>query len=99
MELSDIRVKIDEIDDRILDLFLERMELATEVAKYKAANNMVVFQSDRERFIIDSVKKNSPAELRKSAACLFLKIMAISKGSQINAIDRKSTRRNSSHWS
>lgn len=86
MELSDIRVKIDEIDDRILDLFLERMELATEVAKYKAANNMVVFQSDRERFIIDSVKKNSPAELRKSAAFLFMNIMDISKVSQINAI-------------
>lgn len=86
MELSDIRVKIDEIDDKILDLFLERMELATEVAKYKAANNMVVFQSDRERFIIDNVKKNSPEELRKSAAFLFMNIMDISKVSQINAI-------------
>lgn len=86
MELSDIRVKIDEIDDKILDLFLERMALATEVARYKAANNMVVFQSDRERFIIDSVKKNSPEELRKSAAFLFMNIMDISKVSQINAI-------------
>lgn len=86
MELNEIRVKIDEIDDKILDLFLERMELAVDVAKYKAANNMVVFQSDREKFIIDNVKKSTPEKLRKSAAFLFMNIMDISKVSQINAI-------------
>ena len=86
MNLGEIRKKIDKIDDEMLDLFLERMGLATEVAKYKAANNMVVFQSDREKFIIDSVKENSPEELRKSAAFLFMNIMDISKVSQINAI-------------
>ncbi len=86
MDLSEIRVKIDEIDDKILDLFIERMNLSTEVAKYKAANNMVVFQSDREKFIIDNVKQSSPKELRKSAAFLFMNIMDISKVSQINAI-------------
>lgn len=86
MELSEIRIKIDEIDDKILDLFLERMKLATDVARYKSEHGMVVFQGDRERFIIDSVKKNSPEELRKSAAFLFMNIMDISKVSQINAI-------------
>lgn len=86
MDLNEIRSKIDEIDDEILDLFLERMDLATDVAKYKAANNMVVFQGDREKFIIDNVKKSSPEELRKSAAFLFMNIMDISKVSQINAI-------------
>lgn len=86
MDLSEIRKKIDAIDDKMLDLFIERMNLATDVAKYKAANNMVVFQSDREKFIIDSVKENSPEELRKSAAFLFMNIMDISKVSQINAI-------------
>lgn len=86
MDLSEIRDKIDAIDDRILDLFLERMSLATDVARYKAENNMVVFQSDRERFIIDNVKKSTPEELRKSAAFLFMNIMDISKVSQINEI-------------
>ena len=86
MDLSEIRAKIDKIDDKILDLFLERMNLATDVAKYKAANNMVVFQSDREKAIIDEVKKNTPEELRKSAAFLFMNIMDISKVSQINEI-------------
>ena len=35
MELSEIRKKIDAVDSRLLDLFLERMRLAEEVAAYK----------------------------------------------------------------
>ena len=62
------------------------MELANDVAAYKAANNMVVFQRDREKFILDSVKANTPEKLRKSAAFLFMNIMDISKCSQINEI-------------
>ncbi len=86
MELSEIRKQIDAIDKQVLELFLERMQLTTEVARYKAANNMKVFQGDRERFIIDNVKANAPDELKKSAAFLFMNIIDISKVSQINAI-------------
>lgn len=86
MDLPEIRAKIDAIDDIMLDLFIQRMNLALDVAKYKAENNMVVFQSDREKFIIDNVKQNAPDELKKSAAFLFMNIMDISKCSQINAI-------------
>ena len=32
MELSDIRAKIDTVDDQLLNLFLERMRLSEEVA-------------------------------------------------------------------
>ena len=32
MELSEIRAKIDAVDDQLLDLFLERMELSEAVA-------------------------------------------------------------------
>ncbi len=86
MDLGEIRKKIDSIDDEMLELFIKRMELATDVARYKAANNMVVFQGDREKFIIDSVKQNSPEEFRKGAAFLFMNIMDISKCLQINDI-------------
>lgn len=86
MDLSEIRGKIDNIDDKILELFIERMKLATDVAKYKAANNMVVFQSDREKAIIDDVCSKTPENLRNSASFLFYNIMDISKCSQSNEI-------------
>ena len=37
MELSDIRAKIDTVDDQLLNLFLERMRLSEEVAAYKTS--------------------------------------------------------------
>lgn len=86
MDLSEIRKQIDAIDDKVLELFIERMHLAGDVAKYKAENNMVVFQADREKAIITSVKERTPEELRRSASFLFMNIMDISKCSQINAI-------------
>ena len=86
MDLTEIRGKIDAIDDKILNLFIERMNLALDVAKFKAANNMVVFQGDREKIIIDNVRENSPKSLKKSAAFLFMNIMDISKCAQINEI-------------
>ncbi|MGN1421794.1 MAG: bifunctional chorismate mutase/prephenate dehydratase [Oscillospiraceae bacterium] len=86
MDLGEIRKKIDEIDDEMLELFIKRMGLASDVARYKAANNMVVFQGDREKFIIDNVKQNTPENYRKGAAFLFMNIMDISKCLQINDI-------------
>ncbi len=86
MDLEAIREKIDGTDARLLELFIKRMELTEEVARYKSENNMPVFQRDREHRIIEKVKGQSPEELKKSAAFLFMNIMDISKGSQINKI-------------
>lgn len=86
LDLTQIRNDIDTIDEQLLKLFTERMALTGDVARYKAANNMVVFQADREKTIIAKVKENSPEELRKSAAFLFMNIMDISKCAQANDI-------------
>lgn len=86
LDLSEIRKNIDVIDEQLLELFKQRMTLTGEVARYKAANNMVVFQGDREKAIIDRVRANSPEELRESAAFLFRNIMDISKCGQQNDI-------------
>lgn len=86
LDLGQIRKNIDEIDDQLLDLFRKRMDLTGQVAQYKAAHNMVVFQSEREKAIIRSVRDRSPDELKSSAEFLFTNIMDISKCRQNNAI-------------
>lgn len=86
LDLSDIRKNIDSIDDQLLELFRQRMELTCQVAQYKAAHNMVVFQSEREKAIIRSVRDRSPDDLKSSAEFLFTNIMDISKCRQNNAI-------------
>ena len=56
LDLGEIRKNIDAIDDQLLELFKQRMGLTRKVAEYKAAHNMVVFQSEREKAIIRSVR-------------------------------------------
>lgn len=86
LDLTEIRGNIDKLDEQLLELFKQRMTLTSEVARYKAQNNMVVFQGDREKAIIERVKQNTPEELRKSAAFLFMNIMDISKCAQASEI-------------
>ena len=64
LDLGEIRKNIDAIDDQLLELFKQRMGLTRKVAEYKAAHNMVVFQSEREKAIIRSVRDRSPEELK-----------------------------------
>ena len=56
MELSEIRTKIDHVDDQLLKLFLERMELAEEVAAYKNEHHLPILNKTREREILAKVQ-------------------------------------------
>ena len=49
MELKDYREKIDAIDAQLLPLFLQRMEVAAEIAAWKKANGIPVLDAGRER--------------------------------------------------
>ena len=59
MDLKDIRAEIDEIDSQLVELLLRRMNCSEEVARYKAENNMPIFNNEREQQIIDKVTANS----------------------------------------
>jgi chorismate mutase/prephenate dehydratase len=82
MDLQDLRKKIDTIDDEILELFTERMALVTDIAEYKRANSLPVFQSDREEKIVNRVRDNSPKGLENASETLFLDLMDVSKAIQ-----------------
>lgn len=55
MELSEIRARIDAVDEQLLQLFLERMELAGEVAAYKSEHHLPILNERREREILAKV--------------------------------------------
>ncbi len=55
MDLKDIRQRIDEIDDKLIELFIERMGLSKEVAEYKAATGTPILNMTREREILKKV--------------------------------------------
>ena len=59
MELSEIRARIDAVDDQLLDLFLQRMNLAEEVAAYKIENNLPILNKQRERQVLAKVTEHA----------------------------------------
>ena len=53
--LDEARVKINEIDKKMISLFEERMKAVLDVLKYKKEHNLPVFDEKRE---IELIKKN-----------------------------------------
>ncbi|MDR0903890.1 MAG: chorismate mutase [Ruminococcus sp.] len=82
MDLQSLRDKIDNIDGAILDLFTDRMKIVGDIAEYKKANSLPVFQSDREEKIVNRVRNNSPKGLENASETLFLNLMDVSKAIQ-----------------
>ncbi len=79
MDLEEIRQGIDQLDQTIFDAFTERMELCKQVAAYKIAHGMPVFQTAREDAVIEKARGRVPAELSDGAALLSRTVMDISK--------------------
>ena len=48
MELSDYRERIDELDTELVKIFLNRMEVAGEIAHFKPAGNLPCHDPARE---------------------------------------------------
>lgn len=57
LSLSDIRVKLDDVDTKILKLAQERMQLIELVSQIKLANNIPRYHPQREREMIDEKKE------------------------------------------
>ena len=82
MDLNELREEINSVDEQLLSLFLQRMELAGQVADYKRANGMPIYQPQREREILKKVADKAGPELGGYARVLFSMLMELSKSSQ-----------------
>lgn len=82
MTLNECRNEIDEINKEINRLFIRRMEVSSEVAKFKRENNLPILQPKREAEILSEVKKDAPPYLASYSAALFSAIMALGRAYQ-----------------
>ena len=85
MELSEIREKIDTVDDQLLDLFLERMHLSEEVAAYKNEHHLPILNKERERAILAKVMERS-GEKERYAYHLFSTLFELARSRQAELI-------------
>lgn len=82
MELSELRVKIDEIDKALVELFVARMNVSHEVAEYKLKNNLPVLDAARERQLLDRVSDLAGQELESYTRTLYSLMMELSRSYQ-----------------
>ena len=75
MDLQELRKKIDEIDDGLLDLFQRRMDVSAEIARYKEENNIPVYDPAREKqkllYLSGKVKEGRKAYIIALYSLLF----------------------------
>ncbi len=57
MDLSELRKQLDDIDNRVLELFNKRVEIVEKVAEYKSRNNETIYRPEREKEIIERLKQ------------------------------------------
>lgn len=81
MEISEIRSRIDTIDDQMLDLFLNRMDLADQVAGYKNEHSLPTLNKTREREILAKVAQKA-GDRERYAYHLFTTLFQLSRSRQ-----------------
>lgn len=86
MELSEIRNKIDAVDDQLLQLFLERMRLAEEVGIYKNEHHLPILNKERERAILAKVTERS-GDKERYAYHLFSTLFELARSRQAEIVN------------
>ena len=82
MDIKDLRKEIDAVDDRIVSLFVQRMEVAARVADYKKANNLPILVPAREREKLLDVAQKAGPEMANYTRVLYSMIFELSRSYQ-----------------
>ena len=82
MDLNEIRSEIDKIDDELVRLFCQRMHAAAQVADYKKANNLPIFQPARERAKLQDVAEKAGPEMANYTRVLYSMLFELSRSYQ-----------------
>ncbi len=81
-ELEQLRGQIDQIDDKIIALFKERMQVSDKIALVKKEHDMPTLAPGRERAVLARVAEEAGEEFADYTESLFRTIMAASRSYQ-----------------
>ncbi len=75
-EIEQIRQKIDDVDRRLLEALNERAQLVLDLAQFKIAEGLKLFDPEREAYILKTVTENNPGPLSiRAVTHLFERII------------------------
>lgn len=82
MDIQQLRAHINEIDDRLIDLFVDRMQTSAEIARYKREHNLPVRDPGREREVLNLAAQRAGAALEPETRVLFNTLFDLSRARQ-----------------
>ncbi len=87
MTLEELRKEIDKIDDKLLDLYNERLKYVHEVGVLKNRTGASIYRPEREQEILDRLKKrnkeNGGMLTDKAIDALFLELFAVARNFEL----------------
>ncbi len=84
MTLDELRVKIDTLDDTLLELYNERMELVHQVGELKNTTGAPIYRPEREQAILNRLKGQNSGKLTDAAIdALFLEMFAVARNLEL----------------
>ena len=91
-DLDTFRNKIDEIDDNIVKLLMERFAVVKDIAEYKKERGLDVFQQAREAEILKKISdKINNDEYKNYILKIYAEIFGASKSIQRSSISDSSS--------
>ncbi len=82
MDITQLREKIDNIDNQLVSLFTQRMEITRDIAAYKKENDLPIYVPARERQKLQEVAKLAGPDMDDYTRVLYSMIFELSRSYQ-----------------
>jgi chorismate mutase-like protein len=91
MDIADWRMKIDELDRRLVELLNERAQSAVEIGRLKRNTALPIYEPERERIVFDNVREMNRGPLpERDLVRIYERIMDVMRNIQKEGIGAKS---------
>ncbi len=88
MDLEQLRTQINEIDTKMVDLFVQRMQVAAEIASAKAEKHLPVLDKKREKLVLEKIMNQAGEEFALYANTLYQTMFDVSRSYQAGILQK-----------
>ncbi len=89
MDLEVLRLRVNEIDDEIAKLFVERMQTSAKIAEAKAEKNLPVLDQKRENQVLQRVMETAGEEFELYIKTLYHTMFEVSRSYQAGLLTKE----------
>ena len=87
MDIADWRKKIDEIDQKLVEILNQRAQAAQEIGRLKRQTELPIYEPDRERIVLEQVREQNRGPLQhRHLIQIYERIMDVMRNIQKDEI-------------